>query len=197
MELTMGRIVYYTPSDPNDVTAVQAPAIVSRVKDGLACLTVFPPENTPYSVTGVAEAQSGGSELGTWCWPVAAPTGSQPEGAGGGDTTDTPTPGDGDGSAEGEGGASAGEGDQGGGEVPSTSEASEKPLYAIAEGASVPDGFGASGLETPEGATLYHFEGDTAGQPHTFDVGSVEGVGLYAEADDNAQPVKPAEPATA
>lgn len=89
----------------------------------------------------------------------------------------------------------AGEGDQGGGEAPpTTSAASELPLYAIAnsdaDGFTAPEGFVASGLETPEGATLYHYSGDTAGQPHTFDVGSVEDVSLYAETDDNEKPVK-------
>lgn len=188
MEPTMGRIVLYTPSDPNDTSALgaQAPAIVSRVKDGLVCLTVFPPELAPYSVTGVAEAQSGASEPGTWCWPPAAPTGSAPEAA---------EPEKSEAEAGGADNGGGGTVDQGGGQTgepaTTTSAASEKPLYTIA-GEEVPHGFSASGLETPEGAALFHWEGDTAGQTHTFDVGSVADVALYAEADDNSQPVKPA-----
>lgn len=215
MEPTMGRIVFYTPGDPNDTSAVQAPAIVSRVAKPEGDnppnldLTVFPPGLPPYSVSNVPQAESGASEPATWCWPPAAPVGSAPE-AGGSGSTDTPTSAEGEGSSTGdgsggeapaEGGASAG-GDQGGeqpqnGEPATTSEASEKPLYLVSEGVTVPDSFSASGLETPDGQTLYHCSNDTAGQPHTFDIGSVEGVGLYAESDDNSQPVKPAEPAAA
>lgn len=206
MDPTMGRIVFYTPGDPNDVSAVEAPAIVSRVNsDGTLDLTVFPPGNSPYPASNVQESESGGSELAKWCWPIAAPTGSQPEGAGSGDTTDTPSPGAGDGepdpappASEGEGastGDGSGEGDQGGGEAPAptTSEASEKPLYKIG-GDVVPDGFTTSGLETPEGEWLWHFAGDTAGQPHTFDVSTDDAIVLYADADDNEQPVQPATP---
>jgi hypothetical protein len=69
---------------------------------------------------------------------------------------------------------------------PTTSEASEKPLYTLA--GEAPEGFVPSGLDTPDGATLYHYAGDTAGEAHTADVG-VEGLDLYAEADDNTQPV--------
>lgn len=90
----------------------------------------------------------------------------------------------GDGSGEG--------GDQGeGGKAPedappTTSAASEKPLYLVS-GDQVPDGFEPSGLETPDGKTLYHFAGDTAGQAST---GNVDAVSVYAEADDNDKPVK-------
>jgi len=200
----MGRIVYYTPGDPTAVDSPQAPAIVSRVgkPEGDAPanldLTVFPPGLPPYSVSNVPESTSGGSEPATWCWPPAAPTGSAPEGS-----TDAPADGDGEAASTGDGssnappaaeGDAAGSGDggeQSGGDAPTTSAASEKPLYKIA-GDEVPDGFTESGLETPEGAELYHYSNDTAGQPHTFDVGSVEGIVLYAEADDNEQPVQAA-----
>jgi len=87
----------------------------------------------------------------------------------------------------------AGEGDQGGGEepAPSTSAASEKPLYLV-DGETQPVGFEASGLETPSGQTLYHFAGDTAGQSAT---GNADAVSVYADADDNEKPVQPAAPA--
>ncbi len=82
------------------------------------------------------------------------------------------------------------DGDQGGEPAPTTSAASEKPLYLV-EGDTVPDGFTLSGLETPDGKTLYHFAGDTAGQQST---GNVDSVSVYAEADDNEQPVQAAAP---
>ncbi|HXR30821.1 MAG TPA: hypothetical protein VN752_06740 [Solirubrobacterales bacterium] len=102
--------------------------------------------------------------------------GEQPEGAGGGETP-----------------ADGGQGEQGGTEAPTTSAASEKPLY-IVDGDTIPEGFTESGLETPEGRTLFHFGNDTAGQSAT---GNVDGVSVYADADDNEQPVQavtPAEP---
>lgn len=83
--------------------------------------------------------------------------------------------------------AGGGDGDQGGGEAPpTTTAASEKPLYLV-DGDTVPEGFTASGLETPDGKGLFHFAGDTAGQPST---GNVDAVSVYAEADDNEKPVK-------
>lgn len=75
-----------------------------------------------------------------------------------------------------------------GGEEPTTSAASDKPLYRVLA-SEVPEGFADSGLATPDGFTLYSYEGDTAGQPHTFDVGDASDIGLYAEADDIEQPV--------
>lgn len=95
-------------------------------------------------------------------------------------------------SAEGEGGGAPAEG--GGaqsGEPASTSAASEKPLYLV-EGDTVPEGFEPSGLETPDGKTLFHFGSDTAGQSAT---GNTDGVSVYADADDNQKPVQPATPA--
>jgi hypothetical protein len=77
-----------------------------------------------------------------------------------------------------------------GGETPTTSAASPKPLYRVF-GSEVPEGFVASGLETPDGFALFTYEGDTAGEPHTAEVGDKVGVGLYAEADDDEQPVQP------
>jgi hypothetical protein len=213
MEPTMGRIVHYTPGDPNDVNAPEAPAIVSRVnKDGTLDLTVFPPETGPYSVTNVAQSESGGSESDKWAWPPAAPTGSAPETGGdkeepdpappvgggnegspegGGSGTEQPTGGAGGSDASGEG-----EGAGQTGEPATTSEASETPLYTVT-GEELPAGFKPSGLETPEGAVLYHYEGDTAGEPHKFDLASNSGIALYAETDDNSQPVKPAATDTA
>lgn len=96
--------------------------------------------------------------------------------------------------------AGDGGGDQGGGEAPAdggttepptTSAASEKPLYLV-EGDTIPEGFSESGLETPDGKTLFHYGSDTAGQHST---GNVDGVSVYAEADDNEQPVQAATPA--
>lgn len=86
-------------------------------------------------------------------------------------------------------------GDQGGGttEPPTTSAASEKPLYLV-DGDTIPEGFAESGLETPDGKTLFHFGSDTAGQHST---GNVDGVNVYAEADDNEKPVQAATPADA
>ena len=86
--------------------------------------------------------------------------------------------------------------DDGGGtpeEPPTTTAASEKPLYLVS-GDTVPDGFTASGLETPDGKTLYHFAGDTAGQSST---GNVDPVSVYAEADDNEKPVQAVQAADA
>lgn len=88
--------------------------------------------------------------------------------------------------------------DTGGGAVngepgPTTSAASEKPLYKV-EGDTIPEGFVASGLETPGDETLYHFNGDTEGQAAT---GNVDGVSVYADADDNEKPVQAATPADA
>jgi hypothetical protein len=113
----MGRIVYYTPGDPNDVSAVEAPAIVSRVNsDGTLDLSVFPPGAAPYPASNVQESESGGSELAKWCWPTAAPTGSQPEGSGSeGNDGKAPAPTEGEGSSTGDGSgeAPADTGDQG------------------------------------------------------------------------------------
>jgi hypothetical protein len=118
------------------------------------------------------------------------------------DVVDTPVapgggvdqPGGGDeGSTAGDGGTPADGGDAGGGttEPPTTSAASEKPLYKV-EGDTIPEGFVASGLETPGDETLYHFNGDTEGQAAT---GNVDGVSVYADADDNEKPVQAAAPA--
>jgi hypothetical protein len=78
-----------------------------------------------------------------------------------------------------------------GGEEPTTSAASEKPLYLV-DGDTIPEGFVLSGLETPDGKTLYHYESDTAGQAAT---GNTDGVNVYA--DDNEQPVQAAQEAPA
>lgn len=212
MDPTMGRIVYYTPSDPNDVSAVEAPAIVSRVNaDGTLDLTVFPPSSSPYSVDNVDQSGSGSSENGKWCWPPAAPSGSAPESTD--DTPEEPAQPVG-GSPEGESEAPAApEGDQGGPEEPQepaegqTSEVSEKALYVVngADAGGVPEGLSESGLETPDGDTLYHYVNDQPDQPGVFKHNEIEGgdptVELYADAADNDQPVCPAagqeEPATA
>lgn len=79
-------------------------------------------------------------------------------------------------------------GADGGTAEPTTSAASEKPLYRIFADL-VPEGFVPSGLASPDGFILFHYEGDTAGYPHTAEVGDDTDVGLYAEADDNEQPV--------
>jgi hypothetical protein len=108
--------------------------------------------------------------------------------SGGVDTpTEPPAPG---GDAGGGEQPAPGDGDQGGGtaEPPTTSAASEKPLYLV-EGDTIPEGFSESGLETPDGKTLFHFGSDTAGQHST---GNVDGVSIYAEADDNEKPVQAA-----
>jgi hypothetical protein len=216
MEPTMGRIVHYTPPDPNDVNAVEAPAIVSRVNgdDGTVDLTVFPHNGAPYSATA-AESESGQSENGKWNWPPAAPTGSAPE-AGSTDEPKEPADevgGGNEGSPANEGGTGApdggtAEGEQStgtggntvdtgaGSESPTTSAASERPLYRFTGDGERPAGFNPSGLETPEGDTLYHYADDTAGEPHKFDLASDQQVALYAETDDNEQPVKPAAEST-
>lgn len=96
-------------------------------------------------------------------------------------------------SAEGEGGGAPAEGGAPSGEPASTSAASEKPLYLIDGGLdeSATSQFEPSGLETPDGKTLYHYSGDTAGQGAT---GNRDGVSVYADADDNEKPVQPATP---
>lgn len=71
-------------------------------------------------------------------------------------------------------------------EPPTTSAASEKPLYLVSADAELPEGFEVSGLETPDGATLYHYGSDTPGEAAT---GNVDGVSIYADADDDEQPV--------
>lgn len=95
---------------------------------------------------------------------------------------------------EGEGGGAPAAGDQGGSETPTpptTSAASEKPLYLV-DGDVVLEGFSESGLETPDGKTLFHFGTDVAGGPTT---GNADGVSVYAESADNEQPVVAAAPA--
>lgn len=92
---------------------------------------------------------------------------------------------------EGEGGGAPADGGQGGDTPPTTSAASEKPLYLV-DGDTIPEGFAESGLETPDGKTLFHFANDTAGQHST---GNVDGVSVYAEADDNEKPVQAVTPA--
>lgn len=99
----------------------------------------------------------------------------------------TPSEGDQNGEQPAQGDGTEGEGG------PTTSAASEKPLYLV-EGDTIPEGFSESGLETPDGKTLFHFANDTAGQHST---GNVDGVSVYAEADDNEQPVQAATPADA
>lgn len=118
--------------------------------------------------------QPGGGEEGS-------PAGGTPAGQG---EEAPPTGGEGEG-----GGAPAGDG-QGGETPPTTSAASEKPLYLVS-GDTIPEGFTESGLETPDGKTLFHFANDTAGQQST---GNVDGVSVYAEADDNEQPVQAVAP---
>ena len=92
---------------------------------------------------------------------------------------------------EGEGGGAPAGGQGEGEQPPTTSAASEKPLYRV-DGDTIPEGFVESGLETPEGKTLFHFGNDVAGQHST---GNADGVSVYAEADDNEQPVQAAAPA--
>src|SRR5690348_17360878 len=64
-----------------------------------------------------------------------------------------------------------------GGSEPTTSACTEKPLYTV-QADPIPEGFVPSGLATPEDVVLFHYEGDTAGEAHTAEVG--EGVTLYA-----------------
>ena len=72
-----------------------------------------------------------------------------------------------------------------------TTSASEKPLYLV-DGDTIPDGFSESGLETPDGKTLFHFGSDVAGGPTT---GNADGVSVYAESAENDKPVVAAAPA--
>lgn len=199
MEPTMGRIVLYTPPDPNDVSAVEAPSIVTRVNKGDAetpatvDLTVFPPGAAPYPVANAPLSSSGRSESGCWCWPPAAPGSSAPEPTEPEPEAETPSDPDPAPPAEEPTSTGDGSGEQGNDEPAKTSASSEKPLYLIS-GDVVPDGFATSGLETPDGKWLWHFAGDTGGEQHTFDLASDSCVELYAEADDNEQPVQPATP---
>lgn len=81
------------------------------------------------------------------------------------------------------GGQDAPEPGTGGGEQPDTgvtSGVTAMPLYL--DGG---EGYTDAGLETPDGRQLYTFDQDTAGSPHTGDAE------LYAEADDDTQPVSP------
>lgn len=139
---------------------------------------------TPGSAEGQTPADTpGGGNEGS---PAAGEEPPAPE-AGGGEGA-APT------SGEGEGGGAPAEG-QGGeaenAEPAKTSAASEKPLYLV-DADTTPEGFEPSGLETPDGKTLFHFASDTAGQNAT---GNVDGVSVYADADDNEKPVQPATPA--
>lgn len=111
--------------------------------------------------------------------PTESPTDPESPGPNAGD--EPPAPG-------GEGTGGEGTGGQGGGETPApptTSAASEKPLYLV-DGDTVPQGFAESGLETPDGKTLFHFGTDVAGGPTT---GNADGVSVYAESADDTQPV--------
>lgn len=64
-----------------------------------------------------------------------------------------------------------------------TSAVSALPLYLASPGA---EGYQDAGLETPDGAQLSTYSGDTAGEAHTGDEP------VYAEADDDDQPVQAA-----
>lgn len=111
----------------------------------------------------------------------------QPPAPGGdGGTPEAPT------GAEGEGGGAPATGDQGETPTPpTTSASSETPLYLV-DGDTVPEGFSESGLETPDGKTLFHFGADLAGGPSS---GNADGVSVYAESADNEKPVVAAAPA--
>lgn len=144
-----------------------------------------------------ADTPGGGNEgspaAGTDQGQVEEPGGSPDPNTPADQTTDPSSEGANAGGGEG-GQPPAGSGDLGGAqtaEPASTSAASEKPLYLV-DGDAVPDGFEASGLETPEGKELYHFAEDQAGQAGT---GNRDGVSIYADADDNEKPVQPATPA--
>ncbi len=114
--------------------------------------------------------------------PVPAP--EAPTDQPGGGEEGSPAGGD-----QGSGEAPAGEG--GTTEPPTTTAASEKPLYLVS-GDTIPEGFAESGLETPDGKTLFHFGSDVAGGPTT---GNADGVSVYAESADNEKPVQAATPA--
>lgn len=124
--------------------------------------------------------------------PVPAPPGAPDTPGGGQEGSPAGSEGAPPTSGEGEGGGAPAEGGQGEGEQPqTTSAASEKPLYLV-EGDTIPEGFTESGLETPEGKTLFHFGNDVAGGPTT---GNADGVSVYAESADNEKPVQAAQPA--
>lgn len=146
-----------------------------RTGDHVKSATVSPGQEVELTFADVHDAA--GIEFGE---PVASGVDAPAEPpAGGGEQPPAPTGGD-------------GSGDQGGGEAPpTTSAASEKPLYKV-DGDTIPEGFVVSGLETPGDETLYHFNGDTEGQAAT---GNVDGVSVYADADDNEKPVQVATPA--
>lgn len=72
-----------------------------------------------------------------------------------------------------------------------TSAESELPLYKV-DGDTIPENFAPSGLEDPNGVTLYHYGADEPGEAGR---GGGEGVSLYADADDGSQPVCKAETA--
>lgn len=136
--------------------------------------------------------------------PAASPEAPVDEPGGGNEGSaagDTPGPAGGEGAGpttgEGEGGGAPASGEGGGeqpasgeGEAPTTSAASEKPLYLV-DGDTIPEGFEPSGLETPDGKALFHFASDTAGGPTT---GNADGVSVYAESADNDKPVQAAAP---
>lgn len=120
---------------------------------------------------------------------VGGPPGQTPEpGTPGDQTTDPETEGANAGS-EGTSQPPAGDGELGApqtGEQPTTSAASEKPLYLV-DGEELPAGFEPSGLETPDGRELYHFAEDEAGVGAT---GNRDGVSVYADAEENDKPVQ-------
>jgi hypothetical protein len=126
--------------------------------------------------------------------PPASAEGGDVGGGNEGSADQPPAPG-GDGGtptgAEGEGGGAPAGGDQGDTPTPpTTSAASEKPLYLV-DGDTVPEGFSESGLETPDGKTLFHFRTDVAGGPSS---GNADGVSVYAESAENDKPVVAAAP---
>jgi hypothetical protein len=162
---------------------------------------------TPGSTEGQApaDAPGGGNEgspaAGQDQGQTADPAAHPPEpGTPADQTTDPESPGADAGGGQGgqppaPSGSGDGAGEQGGGETPTSSAASEKPLYLLEEGkvdGFTNAGFEPSGLETPEGKTLYHYAGDTQGQAAT---GNADGVNVYADADDNEKPVQSAAPA--
>jgi hypothetical protein len=168
----------------NDQLVVTATTAHSPADIEVGAIEPIPTETTdaPPATEGAEPPAAGGDE-GSAAPADGEGAGAPAEGAEGTDTAGGTPPAEG---ADTGGAAPAGEEAAEGAGAPTTSEASEKPLYTLA--GEVPEGFAPSGLDTPDGATLYHYAGDSAGAAHTADVG-IEGLDLYAEADDNSQPV--------
>jgi hypothetical protein len=69
-KLAIGRIVHYTQYGPGFRGELVVPAIVTETEGDRAWLTVFAPNQPPYTQGSVSPGKAF-SDAGTWHWPAA------------------------------------------------------------------------------------------------------------------------------